>query len=304
MAYEQGTTTTTTSGTATGQSMGSSTQGGFGVAQHNIQTSSTSTTRTRFAQRAAPPNNWIAAPLVLLVLLGGIYGILLIPGTLPPQNWLLLLMSLPAYWLYRLIRSPKYREARALGKAVDMRGLRQYFRPRRRSMSSGRNYRQERRAKMLQISTLAAAAVGLAFGTATQAAPPHYPQTAAVGGQPTAAETAVVRGVLGRSFGKEWTDYEKTGQHIRFTVGHADLNGDGRPDLLVSLNDSGFGYCGSGGCAGYAILATPQGYAPKAIELAYFFEKAIVLPTVHNGMHDLRYDNASKTFRWNGKGYS
>ena len=112
MAHEQGTTTTTTHGTATGQSIGSSTQGGFGVAQHNIQTSSTSTTRTAFAQRAAPPNNWIAAPLTLLVMLGGIYGILRM-GTLPPQNWLLLLMIPPAYWLYRLIRSPKYREARA-----------------------------------------------------------------------------------------------------------------------------------------------------------------------------------------------
>jgi predicted lipid-binding transport protein (Tim44 family) len=112
MAYEQGTSTTTTQGTGTAQSIGSSTQGGFGVAHHNIQTSSTSTTRTPFAQRAAPPNNWIAAPLVLLLMLGGIYGILLM-GTLPPQNWLLLLMTLPAYWLYRLIRSPKYREARA-----------------------------------------------------------------------------------------------------------------------------------------------------------------------------------------------
>lgn len=113
MAYEQGTSTTTTRGTGTGQSIGSSTQGGFAVAQHNIQTSTTSTTRTPFAERAAPPNNWIAAPLVLLLMLGGIYAILLIPGTLPPQNWLLLLMILPAYWLYRLIRSPKYREARA-----------------------------------------------------------------------------------------------------------------------------------------------------------------------------------------------
>lgn len=138
---------------------------------------------------------------------------------------------------------------------------------------------------------------------AATSAAPHYPQVAAVGGQATAAEAAIIRRDLGASFGKEWTDYEKAGQRIRFTVGHADLNGDGRPDLLVSLNDSGFGYCGSAGCAGYAILATSQGYAPKPIELAYFFQKAIVLPTVHNGMHDLRYDDGSKIFRWNGKDY-
>ena len=58
VAHEQGTSTTKTSGTATGQSIGSSTQGGFGVAQHNLQTSSTSTTKSAFAQRAAPPTNW------------------------------------------------------------------------------------------------------------------------------------------------------------------------------------------------------------------------------------------------------
>lgn len=148
-----------------------------------------------------------------------------------------------------------------------------------------------------------ATVAGLTVSAAANAAPAHYPLTAAVGGQPTAAEAVAIRRDLGSSFGKEWTDYEKTGHRIGFTVGHADLNGDGRPDLLVSLNDSGFGYCGSGGCAGYAILATAQGYAPKAIELAYFFEKAIVLPTVHHGMHDLRYDDANKVFAWNGTQY-
>jgi hypothetical protein len=58
IAHEQGTSTTKTSGTATGQSVGYSAGGGFGVAQHNLQTSSTSTTKSAFAQRAAPPTNW------------------------------------------------------------------------------------------------------------------------------------------------------------------------------------------------------------------------------------------------------
>jgi hypothetical protein len=152
----------------------------------------------------------------------------------------------------------------------------------------------------LNLATVA----GLIIGTAANAAPGHYPQSAAVGGQPTATEAAVVRRDLSISFGKEWTDYVKSsGRAPAFTVGHADLNGDGRPDLLVSLNDGGFGYCGSGGCAGYAILATPQGYASKAIELAYFFEKAVVLPAVHKGMHDLRYDDARMVFVWDGTQY-
>jgi hypothetical protein len=154
----------------------------------------------------------------------------------------------------------------------------------------------------MRILTLVAIA-GLVIGTNASAASPHYPQTATVEGTPTAAEATAVRTVLSRSFGKEWTDYEKAGHRIHFSVGHADLNGDGRPDLFVLLTDSGFGYCGSGGCAGYAILATPQGYATKAIDLAYFFEKAAVLPAVHYGMHDLRYDEATKIFRWDGKEY-
>lgn len=81
-------------------------------------------------------------------------------------------------------------------------------------------------------------------------------------------------------------------------------SGSDRGSAPVSLYDPGFGYCGSGGCAGYAILATAQDYAPKTIELAYFFAKAIILPTVHHGMHDLRYDGARKIFQWDGTAYT
>lgn len=118
-----------------------------------------------------------------------------------------------------------------------------------------------------------AAAARLAIGASASAEPPHYPQTAALGSTPTAAAAATVRSALGRSFGKEWADYEKTGHQIRFTVGYSNLNGDGRPDLFVSLTDSGFDYCGSGRCAGHAILATPQDYASGAAELAYFSKR-------------------------------
>lgn len=140
---------------------------------------------------------------------------------------------------------------------------------------------------------------------ASQDASSRYPQTVSFASSlPSAEETAAVRADLGRTFGREWTDFERTeGRRIRFSVGHADLNGDGRPDLLVRLDDIGFGYCGSAGCAGYAILATPQGYAPKAIELAVFNEKIALLPSAHRGMHDLRLDDARKVFTWDGARY-
>ena len=144
----------------------------------------------------------------------------------------------------------------------------------------------------------------LLIATTASAMSPRYPQTVKLDGEPTAAETTAVRSVLGRSFGKEWSDYEKTkGQRITFTVGHADLNGDGRPDLLIFLSDRGFGYCGSAGCAGYAILATQQGYAATEIDLATFYQEVTVLPTTHKGLHDLRCGNGHKIFRWNGKEY-
>ena len=136
------------------------------------------------------------------------------------------------------------------------------------------------------------------------AAPPPYPETAALSGKPTAKETAIVRAVLGKFFGKEWSDFEKSaGRRVTFRVGHADLNGDGRPDLLVHLEDDAFGYCGSHGCSGYAILATQEGYAAKVINLATFYETVTVLPAAHRGMHNLRYDDSHYIFRWDGTQY-
>lgn len=152
--------------------------------------------------------------------------------------------------------------------------------------------------------TLIAIVLATALNTAAAGIHAHYPQTLNLYTQPTPTETTAVRSILGRSFGKEWTDNEKSSGHrVTFTVGHADLDGDGRLDLLVFLNDYGFGYCSSHGCSGYALMATPGGYAQVPVNLAFFYGTVTILPTVHRGMHDLRYDDSHYVFKWDGKQY-
>lgn len=81
-----------------------------------------------------------------------------------------------------------------------------------------------------------------------------------------------------------------------------DLNDDGRPDLLAQYTDAA-GYCGSAGCGGVIVLATAQGYAATGIGLANFYGELDVLPGMHLGMHDLRYNGDSPRWQWNGKDY-
>ena len=116
--------------------------------------------------------------------------------------------------------------------------------------------------------------------------------------KPTPAQAAAVK----RALHAEWSEVERTEGHpMPYGVGEADLNGDGRPDLLLQADD--IAYCGSGGCGAWALLATPQGYSAKAIALANFGGWLFVRKEAHHGMHDLRYDDASYIFRWNGREY-
>lgn len=126
----------------------------------------------------------------------------------------------------------------------------------------------------------------------------HAAETITPDAPPTAAEIAAAR----RALPGDFRDAERMSHHpLTFTVGLADLNGDGRTDLIIHYTDQG--WCGSSGCLAYALLAGPGGYSSHAIMLVYFVGTMTVLDSMHHGMHDLRFDDSTHVFRWTGTAY-
>ena len=119
-----------------------------------------------------------------------------------------------------------------------------------------------------------------------------------VEGTPTALETAALARALPDD---EKAALDSKERALVFRVTHADLNSDGLPDLIAQIINNG--WCGSLGCSGVALLATPTGYGTKPIGLATFYQTVAVLPEARKGMHDLRYDDATYVFHWNGRNY-
>lgn len=114
--------------------------------------------------------------------------------------------------------------------------------------------------------------------------------------KPTGAQTAAIR----RAAASDIKEFSHPGQG-GYKVTLADLNDDGRPDLLVQYDDMAF--CGSSGCSGVIVMATAHGYSSDAIGLPNFYGEIDILPTRHGGMHDLRFNGDSPIWRWNGKEY-
>ncbi len=108
---------------------------------------------------------------------------------------------------------------------------------------------------------------------------------------PTPAETAAIK----RALGSDYSDMAP------FAVAHADLNGDGKRDLIFRSQNPGF--CGSAGCATSALLSARSGFSRMQIDLAYSGGAVIVLSTAHKGMRDLRYEGGTHTFIWSGTAY-
>lgn len=142
----------------------------------------------------------------------------------------------------------------------------------------------------LRMIVFAALAAGLmVVGTEAEAAS-HVSTDA----KSTPAQTAAVK----LAFGADFVNMTP------FTVGQADLNGDGRPDLIIAVENAN--WCGGpNGCELFALLSTANGYAAKGIDLGIISKgnDFVVLDTVHIGMHDLRVDNGSHLFVWDGRQY-
>lgn len=144
---------------------------------------------------------------------------------------------------------------------------------------------------------LALAPAARAMPASPQAGATPAAATAKVAGdiEPTPAQAAAIR----HAAAGDLADCERD----CYTMSLADLNDDGRPDLLVYYTSATqSGYCGTAGCGGSIVMATPRGYAGKAIELPGFHEMD-VLPGTHHGMHDLQFDRDSPVWRWNGSKY-
>ena len=149
-------------------------------------------------------------------------------------------------------------------------------------------------AAALAIAAFAAPSIGLAATPGAAAAGRELDFDKA----PAAlapAQSAAIRRVAADDI-KEFMHPERGG----YVVALADLDDDGRQDLVVHYDDGAF--CGSTGCSGLVVMATGQGYARSGIGLPNFGTLA-VLPATHGGMHDLQFDGDSPVWRWNGRQY-
>jgi hypothetical protein len=88
-----------------------------------------------------------------------------------------------------------------------------------------------------------------------------------------------------------------------FTIGTADLNGDGRPDLIVHFTSNEWCSPSGQGCEGIVILSEAEGYDNHYAALPLFGDVVKVHTTIHHGLYDLSFDGSKRVFKFDGKNY-
>lgn len=136
-----------------------------------------------------------------------------------------------------------------------------------------------------------ALAAGLAMASAAQA------ETQALIGpkKPPAALAATIQ----RAFGARYSSL------LPYNSGRADLNGDGRPDIIVWPQNPS--YCGVKGCMMFVVPTTASGYG-AAREMTISQDATVtLLDSKYGGMRDIslsgRLAGSRVTYRWNGRNY-
>lgn len=135
------------------------------------------------------------------------------------------------------------------------------------------------------------AVAGLAAGVASHAA-----TRVVIGpGKPDAAQAAAIQQAFGARYGSL----------LPYNFNRADLNGDGRSDLIVWPQNNT--YCGIPGCMMFVVPTTARGYG-AAHEITVSQDATLtVLDSTHLGMRDIRFSGrlagSHVTYRWNGTQY-
>jgi hypothetical protein len=142
-----------------------------------------------------------------------------------------------------------------------------------------------------RVAPVLAFAAGLAMVGAA-----HAETQALIGPKKPPADQAAI---IQRAFGARY------GSLLPYNSGRADLNGDGKPDLIIWPQNAT--YCGVKGCMMFVVPTTTRGYGAPHEMIVSQDATVTVLNSAHGGMRDISFSGrlagSRITYRWDGQKY-